>query len=103
MLAELLWPSLEQISPITRSVIDLCRLAIPMADEGLDELGVAEHERRRLLGLIGDRLESGMTPAMWQRITLDRIGDEPREFALAELVEAYLENCASGRPVSEWS
>ena len=41
--------------------------------------------------------------AFKQRVMLDRIGDEPREYALAELVEAYLDNCASGKPVSEWS
>ena len=100
--AEVLWPVLDDTSPATRKMTGLCRELLPLADEGLDELGVAQDERRQLLSLIGDRLKSGTTPASWQRRTLERIGDKPRSAALAELVEAYLERCASGRPVSEW-
>ena len=75
---------------------------LPMADEGLDELGVDAAERKKLLGLIHDRLQSGMSGAAWQRRTLKRLDTGTRPEALAELVEAYLEQCASGKPVSEW-
>lgn len=100
--AELLWPKLEAPSPTTRTARDLCLEFLPLADEGLDELGVDEAERRKLLGVIRDRLKSGTTGAAWQRRTLERMGETPRPAALAELVEAYLAQCATGKPVSEW-
>ena len=100
--AELLWPTLDNTSPGVVGVTDLCRDMLAVADEGLDRLGVAETERSPLLGLIRDRLDSGVTPAGWQRRTLKRFGKLPRSAALARLVEAYLANVATGRPVTEW-
>ena len=100
--AELLWPTLDNTSPVTRNAKELSLEMLPMADEGLDELGVDAAERKKLLGLIHDRLQSGMTGAAWQRRTLKRLDTGTRPEALAELVEAYLEQCASGKPVSEW-
>ena len=100
--AELLWPTLDNTSPATRNTRDLCLEMLPLADEGLDELGVDEAERKKLLGVIRARVESGTTGAAWQRRTLERMGEKPRPEALAELVEAYLEQCATGKPVSEW-
>ena len=100
--AELLWPTLDEASPATRSAADLCLEFLPLADEGLAEIGVAEAERRKLLGLIADRLANNTTPALWLRRRLKRFGDIPRAEALAQLVEAYLVMCKSGKPVSEW-
>ena len=100
--AELLWPTLDNTSPVTRNTKNLCLELLPLADEGLDELGVDAAERSKLLDLIRSRLQSGMTGAAWQRRALERMGEKPRREALAELVEAYLEQCASGKPVSEW-
>lgn len=100
--AELLWPTVDRTSPDTRNTRELCLEMLPLADEGLDELGIDAAERKKLLGLIRDRLQSGTTGAAWQRRTLERMGETPRPEALAALVEAYLEQCASGKPVSEW-
>ncbi|MDH3532604.1 MAG: glutamate--cysteine ligase [Gammaproteobacteria bacterium] len=100
--AEVLWPVLDDTSPATRQMTSLCTELLPLADEGLDELGVERGERRQLLGLIRDRLASRTTPASWQRRMLERVAAKSRSAALAEVVEAYLERCASGRPVSEW-
>lgn len=101
--AELLWPALDATSPKTCVAQALCRDYLAIADEGLDQLGVTADERGRLLKLIRDRLDSGTTPAEWQRRTLDRIGNNrPRPAALVQLVDRYLEMCGTGRPVSEW-
>ena len=100
--AELLWPSLTRQSPTTRAAAALCREHLAVADEGLDRLGVDTNERRLLLGLVSDRIDSGTTPSAWQRRTLAELGGMSRDAALAELVERYLERCREGRPVTEW-
>ena len=100
--AELLWPTFDGASPRAAPASTLCRELHTVADEGLDRLGVDAAERRSLLGLIADRVERGITPARWQRRTLESFGELERSAALAQLVEAYLAQIATGRPVSEW-
>ena len=100
--AELLWPTLDDTSPKQIVAQDLCRQMLPVADEGLATIGVSEKERTRLLGVIGDRLDSNTTPAAWQRRTLERFGSDTRQEGLRKLVEEYLSMAASGKPVAEW-
>ena len=100
--AELLWPVTDVTSPRVETAATLCREMIPVADEGLAEIGVAVEDRKRLLGLIADRLDAHRTPASWQRQVVASCGDVPRDEALRVLVEAYLENAATRRPVTEW-
>jgi gamma-glutamyl:cysteine ligase YbdK (ATP-grasp superfamily) len=100
--ADLIWPTLRQTSPREVGAAELCREMLPIADEGLAEIGVDEAERRSLLGLIRDRLDSRMTPARWQREAVRNMGDIPRDAALRNLVDKYLEKIATGRPVTEW-
>jgi hypothetical protein len=100
--AELLWPSLKETSPREIGASDLCRVMLPVADEGLAEIGVDEFERDRLLGIVTDRLDTGITPARWQRETLHDMGDIPRDIAMRHLVEVYLDRINDCRPVTEW-
>lgn len=100
--AEILWPVPEGNSPRAATAAELCREMLPVADRGLEKLGVAETERRSLLDLIRDRLDADITPSLWQRRTLQAMGNKPRDEALVELVERYLEQIASGLPVSQW-
>lgn len=101
--AELLWPDTRETSPREVTARDICRELMPLADEGLTALQVDAGERKTLLGLIRDRLDSGTTPAAWQRRALKRYGRMDRSKALARLVDEYYENASSGRPVTEWS
>jgi len=100
--AELLWPTLKETSPREIHATELCRAMLPVADEGLAEIGVEAPERDRLLGIIRDRLDTGVTPARWQRETFAAMGDIPRDIAMRNLVEAYLEHAKSYRPVTTW-
>jgi len=100
--AHLLWPGVHEMSPREVSAIALCREMLPVADEGLAELGVDEVERKTLLGLIRDRLDSKITPARWQHQAVRNMGDIPRDLALRDLVEMYLEKVSTGLPVTEW-
>lgn len=100
--AALLWPTLDETSPREVGAVELCRELLPIADEGLAEIGVEEGERKSLLGLIRDRLDTGITPAKWQRDTVRSMGDIPRDVALRDLVERYLEKASGYTPVTEW-
>jgi len=100
--ADLIWPTLSETSPREAISAVLCREMLPVADEGLAEIGVEETERRKLLGLIRDRLDSEMTPTRWQRETVKKMGAIPRDSALRELVEQYLVKISTGQPVTEW-
>jgi gamma-glutamyl:cysteine ligase YbdK (ATP-grasp superfamily) len=100
--ADLLWPTLDETSPVQITARDLCRQLLPVADEGLAMIGVVDKERTRLLGLIRDRLDSGITPAAWQRRTLQRFEGVSRQEALKLLVEEYLSMVATGKAITEW-
>lgn len=100
--AELLWPTLDATSPAEKPALELCRELLPMADEGLADIGVDAEERTQLLGVIRDRLDARITPAAWQRRTLASFGGMSRSTALRKLVEEYLSSVATGNPVTEW-
>ena len=100
--ADLLWPTFDAVSPGQFKARDLCRRLLPVADEGLAGIGVAVDERTSLLGIIRDRLDNGVTPAVWQRKTLAEFAGMSRPDAFRELVDTYLLKSATGRPVADW-
>ncbi|MEZ5079922.1 MAG: glutamate--cysteine ligase [Thermoleophilia bacterium] len=102
--ATLLWPSKRAPSPRPVQVRTLLNDLIPLADEGLESVGVLPEERARHLDVLRARLESGQTGSRWQRSTLIALERDgmPRERALVEMVDRYLEHSASERPVHEW-
>ncbi len=100
--ANLLWPETVDASPREVNASALCREMLPVADAGLASLGVDADERRRLLGVIEHRLDTHITPAVWQRRALARHEGQPRDRALALMVEEYLSNSIGGAPVSQW-
>lgn len=100
--AKILWPELDTTSPVAVPVTELCRDLLPIADAGLGELQVEEAERDYLLGIIRDRLQSRITPAVWQRTTLQKYAKKTRSEAMAAVTEDYMRNAKTGRPVTEW-
>lgn len=101
--ARLLWPRGRSPSLEERPVADLIREWLPCAGEGLERLGVDRAEAEQLLGIIAARVESGTTPARWQRWQLDRL--EPKvglSEALARMLDNYLRGVESNRPIHEW-
>lgn len=90
--ARLRWPGGE------RGVRDLLvDELLPLARAGLQQAGVEEGEGRHYLGLIRERVESGVTGAVWQRAWLSRHGRDWHG-----LVAAYLERQRTGVPVHRW-
>ncbi|HJU00414.1 MAG TPA: glutamate--cysteine ligase, partial [Actinomycetes bacterium] len=82
---------------------ELVRRLLPSARRGLVEAGVDSGEADRLLGVLGDRVDTGQTGASWQRRTLAVLEEKTdRDQALSELLERYLELQAGGEPVHTW-
>src|SRR6185436_15157609 len=101
--ARLLWPSPAGGSPREYVARDLATEMLPIAAEGLGKLGVAGDEIHRLLGVVRDRLASRTTGAGWQRRALARLlPRRRRDESLTLMMQEYLANAATGRPVHEW-
>ncbi len=81
------------------SVSALCeRELLPLAESGLDTLGIVSQERDYWLGIIRSRLKSGLNGSNWQRAWVKRHGPN-----MQRLTEAYIKQQESGRPVHQWS
>lgn len=75
----------------------LLEVLLPLASEGLEQVGIAVEERQRWIGIIEQRVASGQTGSAWQRQWVDRHGPDWQG-----LVLAYAGEQAVGRPVHEW-
>jgi hypothetical protein len=71
---------------------------LPLARDGLADLGIGEGEGRYWLGLVEERVRRGLTGAIWQRRYVERHGLD-----MEALVGAYLERQASDLPVHQWN
>ena len=102
--AKLIWPSTDQSTLNETSVVEIIQQILPMARDGLGELGVIDDEITRVLTPIEGRLSSGITGARWQRRMLERLdtaNDRPQ--ACTGLLENYIREFNSGRTVADWS
>ncbi len=103
MTATLLWPTLHGVSPTERDARELAASLLPIADHGLELLGVDSSERSPLLGLIADRLTNGRSGARWQRTALRRLRTTlSRADALTTLVAEYAARSDTNEPVHRW-
>lgn len=101
--AQLLWPTLEPISPHERSVRGLIEEMLPVAAAGLLGQGVDKAEADSYLTLIAKRLRNEATGARWQRRTLARLERRNgRDEAIRLMMQAYLRNAATGEAVHRW-
>jgi gamma-glutamyl:cysteine ligase YbdK (ATP-grasp superfamily) len=102
--AELAWPSEDGAAPkMLRADALLLELA-PEARRGLLEAGAAATEVERYIGLFEQRVRSGQTGAVWQRKVLAGLARRGvvGERAMRALLERYIENFGSQRPVHLW-
>ena len=99
--AQVFWPGL---GPVAVTELTLRRL-LPLAHQGLQEWGVDDAIRERLLGIIEGRCLTGRNGATWQvdavRAFEARGADRPE--ALRLMTQAYVERMHSNVPVHEWS
>jgi gamma-glutamyl:cysteine ligase YbdK (ATP-grasp superfamily) len=102
--ARLVWPSARQHGLRDASVSDILAEMLPVADDGLRALGVAQAERDRYLGVIDSRLSVRRTGASWQRDTVQHLlaCGVHQNAVQARMLERYRELSSSNMPVAEW-
>ncbi len=71
---------------------------LPMARQGLVELGIDKADIDHNLGILESRIKSGQTGSVWQRAYCEKYHADS-----LHLVAAYLERQRSGAPVHEWA
>lgn len=97
--AKIYWPGVGEV-PATELVL---RRLLPMAHEGLQQCGVDDADRERLLGIIEGRCLTGRNGAQWQVATFhQRYDDHDRPEALREMMRAYVEHMHTNEPVHTW-
>ena len=88
-----IWQSGKSI-PIKALLLDYL---LPMAKDGLNQLGVTREDIDYYLGIIEQRVLSGQNGAAWQRSYVEKYGKDMQALTLA-----YLHHQQSGKPVHEW-
>jgi hypothetical protein len=98
--ARLYWPGVGE-APATELVL---RRLLPMAHQGLEELGVDRGDRERLLGIVEDRCLTVRNGASWQAATFHRLydGGLDRREALRQMTLRYRELMHANEPVHAW-
>ncbi len=102
--ARLIWPQVGTSGLREVGVTELAYELLPVAERGLEEAGVAQEDIRMMTEIIQARLESQTNGARWQLHQLARLEKRgvDRSKALTDMMEAYLEESQTGKPVSQW-
>ncbi|MGD8525873.1 MAG: glutamate-cysteine ligase family protein [Thioalkalispiraceae bacterium] len=78
---------------------ELClETLLPMAEHGLDSLGISDDDGDYYLGIIEQRVEKEMNGAQWQQQFVSHYGRD-----MATMLQAYLDRQQSGEPVHQWT
>ncbi|HEY5185100.1 MAG TPA: glutamate--cysteine ligase [Actinomycetes bacterium] len=98
--AVLYWPGHGEV-PVTELVL---RWILPLAHEGLQDWGVDDAVRERLLGVIERRCITGRNGAAWQTDVVHALEDagHSRPDALRRMTQRYVEQMHGNQPVHTW-
>lgn len=102
--ANILWPSEGQNMLKEHAIVDVIDKVLPIAVDGLVEIGVNSAEANRLMQVIEHRLSTKQTGSVWQLNRLQKLQqkyDKPE--ALQQMMIDYMLNSDMGHPVSQWS
>lgn len=97
--AQFTWPGRPSVPAQDLILHDL----LPLARQGLDELGIEPADSERYLGILEERVERLQTGAQWMIDSLTHMGDTgTRAERLAALTLATIERQESNEPVARW-
>ena len=76
---------------------------LPVAQAGLDAIGIDAGESGRYLEVIERRLQQRQSGAIWQQKMLAGLKRKmPLDEALHELLEVFISHSAQNLPVADW-
>jgi hypothetical protein len=75
----------------------LRNVLLPLAKEGLTDLGIYNKDISKYLSIISGRVRTGRNGANWQRSFVAKYGND-----MKALLTAYMSRQHSGKPVHEW-
>ncbi|MEZ5567714.1 MAG: glutamate--cysteine ligase [Halioglobus sp.] len=103
LFARLVWPDTTQSGYREQPVGTLIERLLPVAAEGLAEIGIDAGESQYYLGIIRERLASRRSGAIWQRSRTAALRrGMPAEAAQHAMLEEFMAHSESNRPVAEW-
>jgi gamma-glutamyl:cysteine ligase YbdK (ATP-grasp superfamily) len=97
--ARLVWPGRSGPRAGELHARDLVERLLPVAHSGLRTHGVDADEADAWLAIIQARVATGRTGSRWQRTWHAALGGDTAD---AAMVERYLQEAATGRPVHTW-
>jgi len=101
--AQLVWPDRQQSGSVTRTAAQIIEESLPIAQAGLDAIGIDGDESRRYLNVILARLETGTTGAAWQLQSLARHNERnDAKRAASLMLEDYMRHSEANIPVAQW-
>lgn len=102
--SKIVWPSLGQNRLEEYSTIDIAKALIPRTEDSLKELAVDEADIKRLMDVIRGRIEQQQTGSTWQKAVVNRYKNQyTSDEAFALMLQDYIKNQKTGKPVHEWS
>lgn len=97
--AQFTWPGRPSVPARDLILQDL----LPLAREGLAELGIVPADAERYLGILEERVDRPQTGAQWMIDSLAHMGsDGTRAERMAALTFATIERQATNEPVARW-
>jgi gamma-glutamyl:cysteine ligase YbdK (ATP-grasp superfamily) len=101
--ARLVWPMPEQSGCREQSVRDIIAESLPMAQRGLESIGITSAEAEPYMEIIRERLATGQSGAVWQRRKLAQLKQQmPATEALHQLLESFMGHSEANLPVARW-
>jgi len=91
--AKVMWLSRQNL-PVKALILDYI---LPMARDGLSQIGIARADIDYYLGIIELRTKKGQNGAVWQRRYIEKHGKDMQALTLA-----YEKNQQAGLPVHQW-
>ncbi len=102
--AKILWPRADSQHAVEQPIGEVIEKSLPIAEQGLKQLGLSDQEVRHYLGNIERRLGNKQNGAQWQLSCLELLQQShDKDVALVKMLGRYLEQSNSNLPVSEWS
>ncbi len=101
--SKILWPDPDASQLSEESVVELLQRLLPVAQDGLNSIGVARTDIDKYLGIIEQRLDRQVSGARWQLDNYEALRRKhDSRTACKRLLERYYALSLENRPVAEW-